>query len=357
MSPIILIMKKLFLIASMALVSLLAIGVSSCSKDDPDEVFDEPYYDPSWSDPDPGTDPNPGGSGQYLSVSPTEINIDNYIGGTSYISVSGAKANEVSISIADKWVSCQPDGERHLFVAIGSNLTTSSRRTTITISYNGASKTVTVNQVGKGGGSGGSNTKPAAPTNVRVENYGNVSIPDIRVSWSASSGATNYTVYRSTSANGSYSQIGSTSNTYMTDTRSVSVGNTYYYKVKASNSYGTSDYSNYAVLDFADTRAPGPVTYGSCSVSGYNMTLRWSLPSESTYGKPTKATLRVYRPTTSSYVDLQTLSPTATSVTFNFANYIDNDGYVRAGIILENSRGTGGGTPKVYDTKNRRWIN
>lgn len=357
MSPIISIMKKLFLIAVMAAcVSSMTIGLSSCSKDDPDEFDGYPKYTGGGQ----GTDPNPGGGEQYFSVSPSQIDFDKYQGGTSYVTVNGAKADDVAISVGDTWVSCKPYSINSLAVTAGSNMSTNPRWTIITITYNGRSQTVKVTQVGKGGGSGGSEgstSKPAAPTNVRVENYGNVNIPDIRVSWSASSGATSYTVYRSTSANGSYSQIGSTSSTYMVDTRSVSVGNTYYYKVTATNSHGTSGYSSYAVFEFSDTRSPGPVSYGSCSVSGYNMTLRWSLPSERDYGKPTKAILRVMKPSTGDYVNLQTLSPTATSVTFNFANYIDREGYVRAGIILENSRGTGGGLPKIYDTKNKRWMN
>ncbi len=213
------------------------------------------------------------------------------------------------------------------------------------------------NEGGSGNTGGGSEvSKPAPPTNVRVQNYGSVNVPNVSVSWSASSGATSYTVYRSTSANGSYSQISKTSNTYATD-NNVTLGKTYYYKVKASNSAGTSDYSDYAMFEYKDTRKPGPVTYGSCSVSGSTMTLRWSLPSTKDYGKPTKAILRIYEPTAKTWIDSQELSGTATSVSFNMTMWIDSDGYVKAGIILENDYGTGGGSAKVYDTKNKKWIN
>ncbi len=213
------------------------------------------------------------------------------------------------------------------------------------------------NEGGSGNDNGGSEVlKPAAPTNVRADNYGSVSVPDVRIIWNASSGATSYTVYRSTSANGSYSQINKTSNTFASD-NNVTLGKTYYYKVKASNSAGTSDYSDYAMFEYKDTRKPGPVTYGSCSVSGSTMTLRWSLPSTKDYGKPTKAILRAHEPTTDTWFDVQELPGTATSASFNMTIYIDSDGFVKAGIILQNDYGTGGGTPKVYDTKNKRWIN
>ncbi len=212
-----------------------------------------------------------------------------------------------------------------------------------------------------GGNNGGGNDQgsvPNPPTNVTVQNYGNVNIPDVRISWNESYGATSYSVYRSTSANGSYSKIATTSNTVTSDSN-VSAGNTYYYKVKASNSAGTSAYSNYAVFEFVDNRKPGPVTYGNCTVSGNNMTLRWSLPSSKDYGKATEAILRVYEPYSEiqDWVDLKVLSGTATSVTFAFGMYADSDGYVKAGIVLRNQYGTGGGSVKIYDTKGKKWIN
>ena len=87
------------------------------------------------------------------------------------------------------------------------------------------------------------------------------------------------------------------------------------------------------------------------------MTLRWTVPKTNGCGTPTKATLRVMNPTSGVYADLQTLSTTATSASFSFGAWADKDGYVRAGIITENDKGSSGGTPKVYDTKNNRWIN
>jgi fibronectin type 3 domain-containing protein len=68
----------------------------------------------------------------------------------------------------------------------------------------------------------------------------------VQVTWAASPWATSYTVYRATSNSRRATKvaIGSTSATTYDDT-TASVGVTYYYYVKASNSYGTSGYSAY----------------------------------------------------------------------------------------------------------------
>ena len=86
--------------------------------------------------------------------------------------------------------------------------------------------------------SGGS--APSAPTGVSANA---TSSSSITISWNAVSGATSYTVYRSSSSNGSYSSVGTTSSTSFTNT-GLSANTTYYYKVTAANSYGTSGYSS-----------------------------------------------------------------------------------------------------------------
>ena len=86
--------------------------------------------------------------------------------------------------------------------------------------------------------SGGS--APSAPTGVSANA---TSSSSITISWNAVSGATSYTVYRSTSRSGSFSSVGTTSSTSFTNT-GLSANTTYYYKVTAANSYGTSGYSS-----------------------------------------------------------------------------------------------------------------
>ena len=72
---------------------------------------------------------------------------------------------------------------------------------------------------------------------------------------------------------------------------------------------------------------------------------------------PLTIVLRLYDPTYKTWVDAQELSGTATSVTFSFGMWIDSDGYVKCGVIPYNDYGSGGGSAKVYDTKNKKWIN
>ncbi|NDV95394.1 hypothetical protein D0T84_10770 [Dysgonomonas sp. 521] len=204
---------------------------------------------------------------------------------------------------------------------------------------------------------GGNETKPDSPTGVTVSNDGNSLVPLITIRWNSVPDATSYKVYRSSSASGTYSQIeSSTTNTFLVDSNPRE--GTSYYKVKAINSVGESEYSAYASVNYkANDVAPCPVAYGNCSVSTTTMTIRWTVPTSSGCGTPAKAYLRVRNPRSREYTDLQTLSGTANSASFSYGMWIDSDGYVYVGIITENDKGTSGGLPKVYDTKNKKWIN
>ena len=67
----------------------------------------------------------------------------------------------------------------------------------------------------------------------------------VQITWNTVTGAEKYYVYRSTTAGGSYSNIGNT-NTTSYDDKSASFSVTYYYKIKAySSSLGYSEYSDY----------------------------------------------------------------------------------------------------------------
>jgi fibronectin type 3 domain-containing protein len=209
---------------------------------------------------------------------------------------------------------------------------------------------------GGGGGGGGGTTVPDAPTGVNAENYGNAMLPDIRISWNSVSNATSYKVYRSTSANGSYSQIGSsTTNTFLSDSNPRQGYN--YYKVKAFNNAGGSSYSSYAVYNYdpGSQLSPCPVHYTSHTATSYQITLRWTNPTTYGCGTPTTAYLRVRNPDSGVYADLQTLSGSATSASFSYGMWADSEGYVYCGIITENSAGTSGGLPLVYNWKTNTW--
>jgi hypothetical protein len=61
----------------------------------------------------------------------------------------------------------------------------------------------------------------------------------VTVTWTASNNATGYTIYRSTTPNGTFSSIGSASGTSFTDT-TANNGQTYYYEVVATGATGSS---------------------------------------------------------------------------------------------------------------------
>jgi hypothetical protein len=121
-----------------------------------------------------------------------------------------------------------------------------------------------------------SGSAPSTPTGVTTT----ASSSSITVSWSSVSGATGYYVYRSTSSSGSYSYRGDLTSTSYTDT-GLSANTTYYYKVSAYNSYGTSGQSNYA---YATTTGSAPNTpTGITSVaSSSSITISWSSVSGAT---------------------------------------------------------------------------
>lgn len=184
-------------------------------------------------------------------------------------------------------------------------------------------------------------TTLSAPTNVRVANEGNNYVPNVIVRWDAVSGAKTYKVYKSSSANGSYSLMEEVDAYYPScvDQNPPTSGSRYY-KVKAVNGSTESPYSDYAVytpVNKDDAFEPS-FTWGNCTVNGNNMTLRWTYNSGDHIGKPTKVTLRVYNPYAEEWQDTE-LSKTATSTTFNFAIRTDNDGFFQAAIVAENAAG------------------
>ncbi|MDD3174631.1 MAG: fibronectin type III domain-containing protein, partial [Herbinix sp.] len=75
------------------------------------------------------------------------------------------------------------------------------------------------------------NTKPVplSPTNLTATSSGYNSA---KLSWKSVSGASGYELYRSTSSNGTYSKVKTTSSISYTNTN-LKTGNTYYYKVRA----------------------------------------------------------------------------------------------------------------------------
>ncbi len=110
----------------------------------------------------------------------------------------------------------------------------------------------------------------------------------INVSWSKVSGASGYTVYRKTSG-GSWSTLGTTTNTSYTDT-TATAGKTYYYTVRAytgnvtaakKNTYNALYWSGYDSTGVAGKYIKTPVLTTSTSANGAT-TIKWSAVSGAT---------------------------------------------------------------------------
>jgi len=108
-------------------------------------------------------------------------------------------------------------------------------------------KVAAVNTVGTSGYSNEASATPAGPPAAPT---GLAAVPgnaQISLSWSASSGATSYRVYRGTTAGGESTTAVATGITTTSYTNTgLTNSTTYYYKVAAVNAVGTSGYSNEA---------------------------------------------------------------------------------------------------------------
>ena len=130
---------------------------------------------------------------------------------------------------------------------------------------------------------------PAAPANL-VATAGNA---QVSLSWTPSSGATSYNVYRGTlpgQENTTPIATGITNSSY-TDT-TVSNGPTFYYKVTAVNSAGTSPYSNEASAAPSGGSAPAAPTNVVATAGLGQVSLSWT-------GSTGATSYSVYRGTTS----------------------------------------------------------
>jgi fibronectin type 3 domain-containing protein/photosystem II stability/assembly factor-like uncharacterized protein len=112
-----------------------------------------------------------------------------------------------------------------------------------------------------------SDGKPSMPTNVQASD--GIYLDKVEVTWTASLEATYYTIYRATSLSrrASKTTLGTTSDTFFNDTSAVPL-TTYYYCVKASNAYGTSDFSAYDA-GYRSDGSPAPPTNISASDGTY----------------------------------------------------------------------------------------
>lgn len=317
----------------------------------------------------------------HFHLSQSSLNIGGE-GGVRIISIDSNTSWFFEASTNYDWATVSPSsgyGPATISIIIAENPTQNSRTAYFNYKYvydgGNAGNYITITQSGNsnaggntgggnnnntGGNTGGGSTqqKPSAPTGISVSNEGSAAVPSVVVRWNTVSGATKYYVYRSSSANGSYSKIGEATYNVYADSNAPTNGGSAYYKVKAVNSAGESAFSDYALYTSeTNDKAFSPAyTYGSCTVSGTTMTLRWTNSSGYGYGKATSIVLRVWNPYAEEWQDTQ-LSATATSASFNFSTKIDSYGYVKAGIVVSNDKGSFTAGAKIYDANSKKWLN
>jgi fibronectin type 3 domain-containing protein len=113
---------------------------------------------------------------------------------------------------------------------------------------------------------------PAAPAGVAAQP---VSSSSIQITWSTASGATSYTVQRSTTGLGSWSTVGTTTTTSYVD--GGLVANTiYYYQVIANNAGGSSPPSGVASAATYPPPPLAPAGVAAAAVSTSQITVTWN---------------------------------------------------------------------------------
>ncbi|MEW2400900.1 PA14 domain-containing protein [Streptomyces sp. NPDC046862] len=114
-------------------------------------------------------------------------------------------------------------------------------------------------------------TAPAAPTGPATASE----TDGLRISWTASTDAASYRVYRAASANGSYTRVGSTDKLTYLDT-SAAEGTTYYYRVTALDAAGNESARSVAVSGKRRDRTPPPAVTGlTVTPTQYGFELDW----------------------------------------------------------------------------------
>ncbi|MEG6567360.1 S-layer homology domain-containing protein [Thermoanaerobacterium saccharolyticum] len=95
------------------------------------------------------------------------------------------------------------------------------------------------------------------------------------LSWQPVTGATNYTLYRTTISGKAYSRVYSGTDTSYTDTNLIT-GSTYYYVVTYTNSLGTSVYSNEVKAITAAAKVPAPSMVQVTGSYANAISIRWN---------------------------------------------------------------------------------
>ncbi|MFE5186838.1 PA14 domain-containing protein [Streptomyces sp. NPDC056628] len=114
-------------------------------------------------------------------------------------------------------------------------------------------------------------TAPAAPTGLTTASEES----GLRVGWKAADGATSYRVYRSASADGTYTGVGTTAQVSWLDTSAVE-GTTYHYRVTSMDAAGNESARSSSVSGRRrDDTPPSLVTGVTATPTEYGFEVRW----------------------------------------------------------------------------------
>ncbi|KLU64324.1 N-acetylmuramoyl-L-alanine amidase LytC precursor [Desulfosporosinus acididurans] len=176
-------------------------------------------------------------------------------------------------------------------------------------------------------------TIPLAPTNLTATT---VNSNQIYLSWNPVVDATAYYVYRATSPDGYYTIIASPTSTNYTDS-GISPSVSYYYKVTAANSAGTSSDSAivYATSNNSNGAPAAPTNLTATAANGNQIYLNWSPVANASYYYVYKSTTvtgnysLIAGPTTTNYTDY--------NVSLNTPYYYKVDAINSAGTSADSS--------------------
>lgn len=114
---------------------------------------------------------------------------------------------------------------------------------------------------------------PKAVTNVTAVP---LTTSSVKITWNAGSESTAYIIYRSTSANGTYTKLATTLNRTYTD-KGLTKGKTYYYKVRAYMNSGSVAYqSTMSPAVSVKATSPAPATVKATKYKAGTATIQWS---------------------------------------------------------------------------------
>jgi len=171
---------------------------------------------------------------------------------------------------------------------------------------------------------------PAAPTGLTATT-GNA---QVALSWTASSGAASYNIYRGTSAGGESTTAIATEVTTTTYTNTgLTNGTAYYYKVAAVDSTGTSGYSNEASAT-PQVPAPSAPTGLTATAGNAQVALAWTASSGAT-------SYNVYRGTTTGGESTTAIATGITTTSYTNTGLTNGSTYFYK-VVAVNTGGTSG---------------